>query len=65
MTNMIYWDSRVRKEDYDKLCARLKKVLNKEPVKNVEFWKGDVPIDYVNGNGDYQVTIATTSCPEI
>jgi len=56
--NIIYWDSRLRLEDYRNLETRLKKLFSGGSVKSVDFWpKDNAPVDTRVGNGNWVVTV--------
>lgn len=59
-TNMLYWDSRLRLNDYENLEARLKNLFNGKCVRNTMFRGLDKPMeskDYINGNGDWLLSL--------
>lgn len=60
-SNMLLWDSRLRDYEYKEIEDRLKRIFNKETVKNIQFYKLDQTItsnDYIIGNGDWEISLA-------
>ena len=58
---MLYWDSRLRLDDYENLEARFKNLFNGKCVRNIMFHGLDNQMeskDYINGNGDWLLSLS-------
>ena len=55
--NIIYYQSRVNKNDYNNLEQRLKLLFDKTTINDYEETENKKPLDFIIGNGCYKIKL--------